>query len=119
MPIVSPAQDCGDEAVKTEIWRIAGVSIGSSDEEIIDSSSSSVDSKLARNPNYNLSLKCRWVSRVGSTVGVRPVRRVVKQLSTLNRWKKYRDAKSRPKTDLEKCIVLFNTVDLEVNETVN
>ena len=114
VPVACPALECGDDPAHVEYWRLIGVNLKSRDCST-STSCESLDSQLVRNPSYNLSLNCRWVSdNVGSTVGVRPVRRVIKQLSTLIRWKKYRDARFRPRTDLEKCISLYNTVDLEV-----
>ena len=119
LPIAIPRQEGGDEKAPIEIWRIMGISIRSSDDDSDDDYSSdiTVDSNLAVCPNYGLSLTCRWISDgFGSTVGVDRVRRVVKDLSTLDRWREFRNAKNRPITDLEKCIKLFNTVDLNVKD---
>ena len=117
LPIAIARQKGDDQMAQTELWRIMGISIRSSDENTddVDSSDITVDSNLAVCPNYGLSLKCRWISDAfGSTVGVNRVRRVIRDLSTLNRWREYRGNKKQPITDLEKCIKLYNTVDLDV-----
>ena len=120
IPIAIPRHGSDDDMVQTELWRIMEISIRSSDDDSDDINSSDilVDTKLAVNPNYDLSLSCSWISDgFGSTVGVHCVRRVIKDLSTLDRWREFRNAKNRPITDLEKCIKLCNTVDLNVKQS--
>lgn len=116
MPIAVPRSDANGGELQIEMWRITNVSIqrtGDDSDEDIDSSDITIDSELEAEANYGLSLSCCWLSDgLGSTVGVRPVRRIVKELSTLYRWREFHDASREPITDLEWCIKLYNTVEL-------
>ena len=119
LPISIPRREGFHDLLQIETWRLKSLSLRSSGDEIQEESSGSkIDSKLAACPEYNLSVSCQWVSDgFGSTVGVAPVKRMLKKVSTLTQWSRYRDDNKPPIIELERCIQLYNTVDLDVKHS--
>ena len=119
LPISIARREGFHDLLQIETWRLKSLSLRSSGDEIQEESSDSkIDSKLAACPEYNLSVSCQWVSDgFGSTVGVAPVKRMLKEVSTLTQWSLYRDDNKPPINELERCIQLFNTVDLDVKQS--
>lgn len=116
LPIAIPRREGVKDPLQIEVWRIMSTSIRSSSADSVEkSSASSINGQLAVSPRYNLSMSCKWVSDgFGSTVGVSRVKRTMKEVSTLERWSRYRNDNKPPLTELERCIQLFNTVDMDV-----
>lgn len=116
LPIALPPSHDFESFVKPDIWRVSCISTQLSKSNA--SPDFKVDKDLALNPNYNLILSCCWVpNEYGSTVGMIPARRAIKQLSVLDCWCQFLDSDTidtQSMTVLEKCIKYYNTVELKL-----
>jgi len=108
--IFLPRQDTGGKLVE-EVWRVAIMRGESKDNE------AAVGRELL-DPSCGVGLPCKWLFSKGEhTIGIPKVKRIVLDLPLIREWLELRTRNDAPESEMEKCVQLCNTVDLDVGHS--
>ena len=110
--ILLPRQDTKGKSIE-EVWRI-DVLLPTDEQSCTNIQIDEDD------PSCGLYFPCEWrlVDDERTTVGIAPVKRIVKNLPLLEEWRSIRKANEAPFSEMEKCVQLCNTIDLDVGEAL-
>lgn len=94
-----------------EVWRVAIMRGESKDNE------AAVGRELL-DPSCGVGLPCKWLFSKGEhTIGIPKVKRIVLDLPLIREWLELRTRNDAPESEMEKCVQLCNTVDLDVGHS--
>ena len=110
--IFLPRQDTKGKSIE-EVWRI-DVLLPTDEQSCTNIQMDEDD------PSCGLYFPCEWrlVDDERTTVGIPPVKRIVKNLPLLEEWRSIRKVNEAPFSEMEKCVQLCNTIDLDVEEAL-
>ena len=105
-----PRQDTRGKIVE-EIWRLDAILHEDNNNKSTYIKADGCD------PCCGLNIPCEWAAEdVKSTIGIPGVKRIVQNLSMIDHWLRIRNENEAPITEMEKCVQLYNTVDLDFDE---
>jgi len=108
--IILPRQDTRGKIVE-EIWRLDAILRKDNNNKSTYIKADGCD------PCCSLNIPCEWAAEdAKSTIGIPRVKRIVQNLSMIDHWLRIRNENEAPITEMEKCVQLYNTVDLDFDE---